>query len=333
MSDIPKYTFEKLCTDREIAECESEFFDLEHYHTIIDSDADGYKANGDVLFKFRAGVIPTQFCDDAVDSLRSVSMVKHDNRGASAGVLDWKRMPKYVGGWVNSDKFRTYYTRKTTNKVSKHHISNLTPSNLIGYYERRDRNDLSGRPCRMTAFTKKETEKWHRTVPIIERIDQLFQELYPERHARQLARASLTPEVVIGGTCFSTVTTNYSWRTALHRDRGDYDQGFGTLAVLCDSQNPNEYDGCYMGFPQYGVCINVRHTDFLLMDVHEWHANTEFIPLSKPKPYRRFAQRDFENHWHLNRLALVCYLRKNMIKCQTSNSTQTTNKIKSKKPI
>lgn len=319
MSQIPKYTFEPLCSDREIAECESEFFDRQHYHTIIDSDADGYKANGEILFRFRKAVIDPELCEQAVESLRSVSMVKHDNRGASAGVLDWNRMPKYVGGWVKSDKFRTYYTRKSTNKVSKHHISNLTPSNLVGYYERRDRNDVLGRPCRMTAFTKRETEKWQRTIPIITRIDQLFQQLYPERHAKQLARAKLTPEVTIAETCFSTVTTNYSWRTACHRDRGDYEQGFGTLAVLRDPKNPNEYDGCYLGFPQYGVCINVRNTDFLLMDVHEWHANTEFEPLQDPIPYRRFTTRDYANHWHLNRLAIVCYLRRNMINCQTKN--------------
>lgn len=315
MNSVEIYEFDQLCSNKEIAECESEFFDLEHYHTIINSNSDGYKANGEVLFKFRKGVIPEKLCEDAVDSLRSVSMVKHDNRGASAGMLDWKRMPKYVGGWVKSDKFRTYYTRKTSDKVSKHHISNLTPSNLVGYYERRDRNDLEGRPCRMTSFTKRETEKWSRTIPIIECIDNLFKTLYPERHDQQLNRAKLTPDYVITNTCFSTVTANYSWRTALHRDNGDFPGGFGTLVVLCDHKNPNSYDGCYLGFPQYGVCINVRNTDFLLMDVHEWHCNTEFTPSSEPQPYRRFGERDFTNHWHLNRLAMVCYLRKNMINC------------------
>ena len=48
------------------------------------------------------------------------------------------------------------------------------------------------------------------------------------------------------------------WRTALHKDKGDFDDGFGNLTVCGD----NEYNGCYTGFPQYGICFNVKRGDF-----------------------------------------------------------------------
>ena len=55
----------------------------------------------------------------------------------------------------------------------------------------------------------------------------LFHELVPDRYNNQLQRAGESPEFVIDGTAFSTVTVNYSWRTALHRDKGDFEDGFG----------------------------------------------------------------------------------------------------------
>ena len=58
----------------------------------------------------------------------------------------------------------------------------------------------------------------------------------------------------------------------------NFEDGFGNLVVIEDPSNKNTFKGCYLGFPQYGVCINVRNNDFLAMNVHEWHCNTEFIP-------------------------------------------------------
>ena len=131
-----------------------------------------------------------------------------------------------------------------------------------------------------------------------------------------LDRACKSPNFKITNTCFSTVTVNYSWRTACHKDKGDFDNGFGNLVICNDYLNPNKYKGCYLGFPQYGVCVDVKQGDFLGMDVHEWHCNTEIIPVNNNLiPFDKFNQKDQENLWHLSRIAIVCYLRKNMIKC------------------
>ena len=60
-----------------------------------------------------------------------------------------------------------------------------------------------------------------------------------------------------------------------------------------------------LGFPQYGVAVDVRQGDFLAMDVHQWHCNT---PLEHSK---KTIEKD-----EIGRLSIVCYLRKNMIKCK-----------------
>lgn len=305
----PKYT------DEWISEREGTYFDTDHYSTVIQTDTDVYKPDGSILLRFRKGVISPDLCNDAIDGLREVSMKQHDNRGAPAGLLDWKKMPNYVKGWFNTKKFRTYYYRRSNGQASKHDISNLSPSNVIGYFDRKDRNDPKGLPCRLTAFSAQKVEEWKLCIPLVQRISNLFQELIPDAYARQRERARLSPDFIIQDTCFSTITVNYSWRTAMHRDKGDYLDGFGNIIVCEDPDNPNTYTGCYTGFPQYGVCVDVRQGDFLAMDVHEWHCNTEFTPDGDTTPFMGLREKDIRNNWHLNRMSLVCYLRNNMAKC------------------
>lgn len=306
----------KLVSDLEMEKKEGEYFDQNYYNQIIDSDFDIFKEDGELLLKFRKNVISDNFYKNVADSLRNVSMKKHDNRGASAGTLDWKKMPRYVGDWINSKKFRTNYTQNKSGKLSKHYISNLSPSNIIGYYEKKDRNKPNGPPCRLTAFSEQEIEKWNSIKPFVDKVDEMFKTYIPIKHNLQLERALKSNKYRINSTSFSTLTVNYSWRTACHKDRGDYEDGFGNLVICEDNKNPNKYGGCYLGFPQYGVCVNVRQGDFLAMDVHEWHCNTEFIPENDSLlKFDKFKENDYTNQWCFNRISIVCYLRKNMIKC------------------
>ena len=313
---VLKLKVEKILSDSEMESREGEYFDESHYTHILKEDADVYKSDGTLLLKVRRKVISPQYYQGVADALRDISIKKHDNRGASAGMLDWKKMPNYVGGWLNQKKFRTNYTQQKSGQRSKHYISNLSPSNIIGYFEKKDRNKPNGPPCRLTAFSLKEPGKWKTVIPFVQQISNLFRTFVPHRYSLQLERAKISDNYRITNTCFSTLTVNYSWRTACHKDKGDYEEGFGNLIVCEDPENPNTFQGCYLGFPQYGVCVEVRQGDFLAMDVHEWHCNTEFHPDHDSLiPFHKFKEKDFENHWCFNRISMVCYLRKNMIKC------------------
>ncbi len=326
----------KVMSDKEISDKEGEYFNQDTYHTILDEDTDVYrKEDGKLLLKLRKNCINQEICKNAVDSLRDAAKKKHENRGASAGVLDRDKMANYIGEFVNPGKFRTRFKSSVSGKFSKQATSNLSPSNIIGFYDKPDRNlKGKGAPCRLTAFNRDYPELWEKTLPFLKRCDEMFKELTPGPYQLQYNRANETSNFAIEGTAFSTVTINYSWRTALHRDAGDFQDGFGNLIVLEDHENPNEYEGCYTGFPQYGVAVNVRQGDFVAMDVHEWHCNTEFYALDE-QVGGKWNKTELKNGWYYNRLSVVCYLRENMLRCKNLNTNriQLLNRNNSKNPV
>lgn len=201
---------------------------------------------------------------------------------------------------------RNLYNTNTKNKNTNNNKNiniNLTKKSSISKGITKDKK---GAPlCRTTKFTAQEVEKWKNTIPLIKCADKLFAELVPDRHAIQLKRAKLTPNFQIDNTAYSTITINYDWRTSAHRDSGDLDEGFGNLLVLekakcIDSVKKDKkttgYSGAYLGFPRWGIAVDVRQGDYLAMDVHQFHANTEMRGSG--------------------RLSVVCYLRKKMINCK-----------------
>jgi hypothetical protein len=294
----------KVLTDNQVAKCEADYFDEKDYAVIVDFDCDCYYYNENkekiLLLKFRKKVLPDHLCQEGIKYLKKAAMKKHDNRGASAGKLDLKKLPKYANDpnlFYRRSKYRMLgYYSKLTGKFVNNSLGNQSMSNIIGYFDKRDRNLGAGAPpCRTTAYTSQQVEKWVKVIPLIKAIDRQFKKLVPDRHEIQRKQAQET-DFVIADTAFSTVTINYNWRTALHKDAGDLKQGYGNLVVL----EEGKYKGGSTGFPQFGVAVDVRHGDFLAMDVHEWHCNTKLHGITK----------DY------TRLSLVAYLRENMLRCK-----------------
>ena len=329
-----------VLTDEELEKKEGEYFPESHYNykEIIKSDCDVYSIidNGvtkerKLLLKFRKNVIPDDICTKAYLALEKHAQRKNRNRGAAAGKLNLTKLPKYVGKITQKGSFRVFYKSKN-GKKTKDNIGNMAMSNIAGYYDKPDRNvymnnhkskntkntmktkktkktkktgkrgfDIHGHPlCRTTQFTKDEVEKWENTIPLIKEANKQFKLLVPDRHKIQLQRAQLTPKYQIKDTAYSTITINYDWQTACHKDRGDLETGFGNLIVLEKSKSIpgscKDYEGSYLGFPGFGIAVDVRQGDFLAMDVHSWHCNTPIVGGG--------------------RLSVVCYLRKNMINCR-----------------
>lgn len=306
-SRVKKIVVEPKHSDAYMKAKEGEYFEEDTYDQIIDYDCDVYRkdneGNEHLLLTFRKNVIPYKLTRDGLKNLKKAAMKTHDNRGASAGVIDLSKLPSYANDMKqftkkNVSKFRVHgYRSKKTNKFVNNSFGNISHSNIIGFFDKRDRNlGVNAPPCRTTAFTSQQVDKWKNVIPLIQNIDKHFKKLIPQNHRVQLERAKETPQFAIDDTAFSTVTINYNWQTALHKDAGDLKEGFGNLVVIRDGK----YKGGYTGFPQYGVAVDVDNGDFLGMDVHQWHANTKLKGLSK----------DF------TRLSLVCYLRENMIRCK-----------------
>lgn len=290
---------DKVMTDSEIESKVGDFFDKSQYNIIINSDTDVYYLDGNkkkLLCSFRKNVIPQETCKITYDSLVDHARKWNSNRGAAAGILDMEKMPGYVERLTQVDKYRAYYYSKINGKFHKDHISNLTQSNIIGFFDKGDRINKTGKPCRETLFNRKFPKKWENVQPFIRHVAEMYKQLAPSHYKKQYEQASETPDYQIKDTPFSTATINYNWRTALHRDKGDFESGFGNLTIL---EHGNFEGGC-LGFPQYGVAVEVRQGDFLAMDVHQYHCNTELIYHSPDAV----------------RLSVVCYLRDKMIRCK-----------------
>ena len=202
--------------------------------------------------------------------------------------------------------------------VSKMKVNNQVASNPIGYYE--GAKNFADLPCRLTHFTRTNFEKYNEGLKFLQRIDKLFQRLIPEAHHRQLKRADTKPHLKIPKTSFSTITINRNFRTALHRDAGDFREGFGNLTVI----ERGKYHGGYTVFPQFGVGIDLRNNDFVAMDVHQWHSNTPIYETEEDKAYNETLDDDYHDNPDVGtaglykkytRLSFVCYLREKIANC------------------
>ena len=259
---------------------------IDKFSTVVDDDCDCYATDGTILFKFRKNVIPEDQAAIATKVFKSHAKKKNDNRGYASGLLGDGKAKK-----------------RDKNGVCR---GNISQSQIAGYYDKpmmQHRGALaSDTACRTTAFNKHKSELFETSIPFFKTISDLYKELAPEHHKRQQDYIDkVIPEMKINDTVFTTITTNYNWRTACHYDAGDFVEGLGNLTVVGD----DKYEGGYTGFPRYDVGVNLRNRDVVIMNVHEMHCNTPITGEGE-------------------RLSFVCYLRQNMAKC-TSNKRQIGN--------
>lgn len=275
---IAVYTVKKLLTDEETHDCLAKFMADKNYPLVIKEDADVYNEEGALLLKFRKGVLSQNKIDDAYEAMKEFIKRKTTDRGVASG--------SEVGLGTG---------QKTA-----------VMSNIIGYFDKwgisqkatfkRSGIRYPG-PCRLTSFNVQYPENFEKIVPLIQEIDEQYEKLCPEEYADQRKAAKSTP-FHIKGTAFSTITTNLNFRTAAHKDKGDWPTGFGNLVVI---EKGAPYSGAYTGFPQYGVAVDCRNGDFLAMDVHQVHGNSPMEPKDETS----------------QRISLVSYLREGIIKkCQ-----------------
>ena len=275
--------------------------DDESYDILIEEDTDAYdKETGELLFKFRKATIPKPVAKRAADVL-----FKHkfnsSNRGGAAGEVkihlengtaDERAQKLYDAGMMGG-KIKTKYQKvKKDGTLSKSNTGIDIGSGIIGYYDRYPRIPY----CRLTAFNQNNFDDWKEVYPIIKFVDNNFAELVPDQYALQRGVADDTSkDFVIPNTAFTTVTLNQNWQTAVHKDNGDFEKGFGNLVAL----RRGIYEGGYFVLPEWKVAIDMQNCDLLLVNVHKWHGNTPINKISKDAL----------------RVSLVMYYRKKMIEC------------------
>ena len=320
-----------LYTDKQIKEMEGKWItegdikfpiikeDTDVYYKYIDKSNNIESTGWKLLLKFRKNVIDNDLIDIGWKSYKDLAKASR-GRGASAGPINVSGTYWSKRDLVDTNKWSTSYM--VNGKKSKMKVNNQVASNPVGFYE--SSNNFSKLPCRLTHFTRTNFDKYNNGLPFIKKIDSLFQELIPCAHQRQLNRANLRDKFKIPNTSFSTVTINRNFRTALHKDAGDFKGGFGNLTVI----ERGKYHGGYTVFPQYGIGIDLRNNDFVAMDVHQWHSNTAIYETEEDKKTNDLLTNYYKDNPNIGtegiytkytRLSFVCYLREKIINCDNDN--------------
>jgi hypothetical protein len=316
-----KLIVEKYLTDKETAGLEGKWIDESFLkHPVVRENTDVYykdeEGNEHLLLKFRSNCIKNSLVKNGWDSYKDLAKPSR-GRGASAGPIDVNSQYWTKRTLADTNKWSTSYMIKGGNK-SKMKVNNQVASNPIGFYE--ESKNFCKLPCRLTHFTRTNYDKYKEGLPFIQKIDQMFQKLIPNSHQKQLEQADKKPKLKIPGTSFSTITINRNFRTSLHRDAGDYKGGFGNLTVI----ERGKYHGGYTVFPQFGIGVDVRTNDFVAMDVHQWHSNTNIYETKEDKAFNETLEPAFKDNPQVGtvgiyekytRLTFVCYLREKIANC------------------
>lgn len=314
-----EYLLEPIMTDEQIMGLEGTYLTEKHIKMLIEEDADIYSYDPEtkekrLIAKFRKNVIPHDMIQLGWESFY-ITAAASRNRGAAAGPIQldsayWKkRKPTMVQGWSAK-----YYQ---DGKVSKMRVNNNVFSSTLGYFEQ---TPFMGLPCRLTAYTQKYYKYFKTGIPFIEELNKCFKVLNPEEYKRQKKACDEKPFYRIGNTAFSSLTVNRNFRTALHLDDGDFRKGYGNLSVI----ERGKYHGGYTIFPRYGVGFNLRTGDYLAMDVHEWHCNTEMYETKEDKAFNKKLDKIYHDdpstgtlggEKPFTRISFVCYLRDKIRGC------------------
>lgn len=314
-----------IASDEDFAKNEGKFFEVQPDTTVFDDDVDVYGIShpDDVekgapkrklLLKLRKAVLDADEVQRGWDAFRLLAIPSR-NRGAAAGPIDLKgvywsrRKPVETTGWS------TRYMQD--GKVSKMRVNNVVASGVIGNYER---TPFLGQPCRLTGYTRRGLKQYLHGIPFIEALDKEFKRLVPDAWRKQHTLAAKKPMYQIADTAFSTLTVNMNFRTALHKDAGDYSEGFGNLTVI----EWGRYHGGETLFPRFNAAVNLRTGDFVAMDVHEWHSNAPIRETKEDAAYNRslpdIRTRDAEtgvvgSQERYQRISFVCYYREKLTEC------------------
>ena len=326
---VKEVTLKPVMTDEEIKAKEGTYFD-DKGMTIYDEDVDIYAdlpSGKQLLAKLRKKVIDPATIKIGWEGFW-ITAAPSRNRGAAAGPIDVKgkywsgKNPTEINGW--SAKYKL-----PGQDVSKMRVNNNVFSSVLGYF---DATPFMKLPCRLTSYTMRYWKYYKHGLPFIYALDNCFKALVPDRYQLQRKAAEEKPLLHIPGTAFSSVTLNRNFRTALHQDDGDFRQGYGNLSVI----ERGRYHGGFTVMPQFGIGFDVRTGDFLAMDVHQWHCNTEMYETAEDKAFNKGLPRIHKDDLEtgtlgaekpFSRVSFVCYLRENLRKCNNAATRKQFKKI------
>lgn len=221
---------------------------------------------------------------DAIDNAIAVHRPGAESRGKvwlreaiKKTGIDYKA---FFDTWLDGIRPLSVAERKEeTKEMMKTYISdtsyaNAVNSGIAGWFDRYPRIPYG----RATSYTDHNPELFAKSYPYLQTLANKFEELLPQRYAKQKAFTdAMDPEFVVPGTPYTTITVNKTFRTACHRDAGDYTEGFSNITCV-SRDGKKHWDGCLFVLPEFGVAVELHPGDLLLVNNHEGiHGNTQII--------------------------------------------------------
>lgn len=233
---------------------------------------------------FRVGNIKTDFPKIA-DSLveieealrkKKCAMVEREEIKKRRGDILREWFPIWLNGvWANSSDKAGEAKRGMDRYISKQIRSNRCYSNILGAMDRSARVPY----CRISGTTQKKPELFEKYKPVYQAACSALRMSIPDRWESLYSRFSnvADPTYNLFGTCFTTLTMNWNFRTAFHRDANNCEGGIAVLTAM----TKGEYEGHYLVFPEIRLAFDLRDGDFLAGDNQGLiHGNTAMIPKS-----------------------------------------------------
>lgn len=266
-------------------------------HVIDNESVTVLKPNGQPLLIYVKDCIPRNICEDAFRVIKQVPIEgAGDNRGLAAGIMVGKDDDKInrshgaVGQLIG--KGTRYKTLKKDGRLSTTSYAASVSSAVVGFYSRYPRINF----CRMTVFTQDRWDLWLELLPYIQKASDVFKEYAPGPWQKQKDFVDkINTDFKIVDSVFTTLTLNRSFRTFLHKDKGDFESGLGVMSVL----QGGTYTGAELIFPKYKTAIAMKTGGIALASVHDWHGNSPMI--CAPSEGLR--------------MSVVFYAREDMIRC------------------
>ena len=312
---IKQIYLNRIITDKEIDEVKGEFLHdgFVLHHITCDSDIYDMDTKKFICSYRKRRLTTSQY---AWDNYKHLSVAAR-GRGASAGPIDPESVYWKKRDLVKTTGYSTSYMVK--GKPSKMRVQNQVSSTPIGFFDATKNLGLD-KPCRLSYHTTQNLEKYENGKPYIADLDRWYKKIRPQEYKYQLDRALLQPTYRIDNTAYSTITINRNFRTAVHKDSGDFG-GIATLSCI----EYGEYNGGLFMLPGYGIGIDLRQDDVLICDVHNYHCNTEIWTTKEQDKNNATLDKVFKANPAVGtvgayedyaRITFVSYLRTKLIDCK-----------------
>ena len=257
---------------------EAKVGDFYNCSNVYNCDVEAYDAESDnIIFCLKKNVIDSKYYDFD-EKLVKLSKMESVNRGNAAGKVTisglqrgkehWKAFPVALtdakGNDVTGEKSSAFF-KYNDGRISKRARSNSVQSFALGGFDKSPQH-----PCRLTHYTKKHLEEYKTIFPLCQKISELYFNYFPDKWITQYDAYSKSPdEFLVPETNFSTITLNHDFRTASHRDKGDFKEGLTCFSV----KRCGDFSGGELIFPEYDIAVNIEEGDLLIFNPHEAHCN------------------------------------------------------------